>query len=732
MMKTPKLKYFFVAIFTLWFLIILSFFLTANNEIFTIIDDHPFKENLNSNTLILAHKSIEKHSLHLLVIFFIFWLSGNILMIISYLYIKKRIDKIKQKEQLLIDNEEKFRKYFQNNLAAMMLIDPLSKNIVDANNATLKLYGYSKQEILQKSMYDINLLPPDEIDKKMKKAIVNKSNYLSFQHKIADGSIKDVEVYASPFTIKNKKLMSIIVHDITDKVRVEKALKKSREKYKNTSKLLETLFNAVPDVIGIHDMDYNVISYNKAAYKFLNKTPKEVTGKKCYELLGCSDVCDKCVTKKVYQTKKVAVIESFDKKSNKWLELRGYPVFNEKGELYQVIEHIRDITERKKFIEELKNAKEKAEESERLKSSFLANMSHEIRTPMNAILGFAQLLMQEGLSLKEMQKYIDIITNSGNHLLKIINDIIDISKIDAKQLKINKSQFDLNKLLGELNIFFNSLLKQQKKSNIQLIIKKTANPVYIFTDRTRLNQVFINLVGNAIKFTESGTVELSYTLKENKILFSVKDTGIGMTKEELNFVFDRFRQGDETNRRMYGGTGLGLSISKEFIELLGGSIFVESKKGKGSTFYFTIPYENRIQEKHIEPPKKVFQAKSILKNKTVLIVEDDIYSQQILIEILKPFGINILTAYDSLEALQICKRTHQIDIVLMDLQLPKLDGLEATKRIKKIRPDLVIIAQTANAMPKDKEKSLAAGCNDYISKPIDTQKIIDIISKYIT
>ncbi len=731
MMKTPKLKYFFTVIFIVWFLIILSFFLTANYEIFTIFQDNSFKKNLNSNTLSIIHKSIEKHSTHLLIIFFIFWLSGNILMIISYLYIKKRIDKIKEKEQLLIDNEEKFRKYFQDNLAVMMLVDPLTKNIVDANAAAVKFYNYPKQELLQKSMFDINLLSPEEIDKKMKEAIINKSNYLSFRHKTASGIIKDVEVYASPFAFKNKKLMSIIVHDITDKKRIEKALQKSRKKYKNTTKLLETLFNAVPDVIGIHDLNYNIISYNKAGYKFFNKSPEEVIGKKCYELLGCSNVCKHCVTKLVYQTKTPAIIERFDEKSNTWIELRGYPVFDEEGKLYQVIEHLRDITERKKFIDELKSAKEKAEESERLKSAFLANMSHEIRTPMNAILGFAQLLMQEELSSNEMQKYIDIITNSGNHLLNIINDIIDISKIDAKQLNIYPTKFDLNTLLDELNIFFQSALRTNKKSNIKLNIFKDNKPFYINTDKTRLNQILINLIGNAIKFTEKGTVSLSYKIENNEIIFSVKDTGIGMKQEELNFVFDRFRQGDESNKRRYGGTGLGLSISKEFVHLLGGNISVESEKGKGSTFYFTIPYNNKIENRPTQILKEPAPSNTTFNNKTILIVEDDLYSEQVLVELLKTKGANIITAHDGLEALQACKNNPEIDIVLMDIQLPKLDGLEASKRIKKFRPALAIIAQTANAMPEDKEKSLAAGCNDYIAKPIDTQKLINILQKYL-
>jgi len=726
-MKLSRLKYYFIAIFFIWTVIISLFALISNNEITHLYNDAFSNKHIKSTEIENAHLALNKHLTHLQIAFLTSWIAGNILLIIIYLFIRKKIIIINKKENELADNEEKFRKYFQDNLAVMMLVDPVTKKIVDANSAAIKFYKFKDGELFKKTIYDINMLPPEEIDARMKKAILNKSNYLSFRHQLADGEIRDVEVYASPFAFKSKKLMSIIVHDITEQKQMENALKQSRKSFMETSKLLETLFDAVPDIVGIHDTNFTIISYNKAGYEFLNKPPAEVIGKKCYHLLGCETVCDKCVTKIVYKTKKPTKIERYEENKGIWLELSGYPVFNDKGELYQVIEHIRDITERKKFIEELKTAKEKAEESERLKSAFLANMSHEIRTPMNAILGFAQLLLQENISKQNMQNYIEIITNSGNHLLNIINDIIDISKIDAGQFKIFKSTFNLNSLLFELNSFFGSTIKGKK--DIQLIIKHTTEPVYILSDKTRLNQILINLVGNALKFTEKGFVELDYKIIDGEILFSIKDTGIGMSEEELQFVFDRFRQGDETNKRRFGGTGLGLSISKEFVRLLGGEIFVKSEKNKGTTFYFTIPYEENIQTS-IRSEKKQVQQKPHLKNKTILIVEDHLYSEQILIELLKFTEAKILTAHDGLEAIQVCKKHPEIDLVLMDLQLPRLDGLEATKRIKKFHQDIVIIAQTANAMHEDRDKALAAGCDDYIAKPIDTKKIMKLLNKY--
>ncbi len=726
-MKLSRLRYYFIAVFAGWTVIILLFLISSKTEISTLFND-VFIDKLQSNSQIIKAKTnLNTHLKHLYLIFISSWLIGSILLGIIYQYIKRKILLINKKEGLLLDSEEKFRKYFQENLAVMMFIDPVSKRILDANSAAVKFYGYPKDELLQKSIYDVNTLPPEEINAKMKEAIKNKSNYLSFKHRLANGDIRDVEVYASPFSFREKKIMSIIVHDITAQKRMENALKKSRKRYKNTSKLLETLFNAVPDIIGVYDTNLTVISYNKAGYDFLKKSPDEVIGKKCYRLLGCGPNCDRCIAKKVYETRQPAKMERFEIEQNRWLELRGYPVFDEKGKLHQIIEHIRDITERKNHIIELQKAKEKAEESERLKSSFLANMSHEIRTPMNAIIGFAQLLLQEDLSKKDMRKYIDIITNSGNNLLNIINDIIDISKVNAGQLKIYKTEFDLNALLDEINLFFSSIVAD--KANLQLIINKTPGVFYIYTDRARLNQVLINIVGNAIKFTEEGSVELSYAKKENEILFSVQDTGIGMTEKELSFVFDRFRQAEEGKTRRYGGTGLGLAISKELVQLLGGRIYAKSQKGKGSTFYFTIPHLKKTGTNIKETPK-TSSGTPELSQKTILIVEDHPHSKLILQEILKPTGAKLLLAQDGEQAVQICKTNNEIDIVLMDIQLPKMDGLEAAKIIKQHNPKIIIIAQTANALYEDREKSLAAGCDDYIAKPIDYKELLSLLNKY--
>jgi len=714
-MNTSRLKSFLILLLSAWTLIVgLLFFFDYAETNITSEQITELAEQINNQGESALKQCVAEHRKRSLFMLSLIWVSGLVGLWFGFKAFSKQRDDHLQKKGKLEISEEKFRSYFESNLAIMLLVDPVSKRIKDANNSACHFYKYAKKEFTKMSIYDIIILSPEEIDQKMNAAIMQKANHLSFQHKLADGQIKDVEVYASPFAFKGGKMMSVLVHDVTKRNQAERALIKSREKYEQTSKLLEALFDSIPDVIGVQDIDHSIVRYNKAGYDYLKKSEKQVEGKKCYQLIGQDSPCELCATTEVYKTLKAAKIERYNKERNIWLEIRAYPVLDESGKLFRVIEHIRDITERKKFVDELEKSKERAEESDRLKSAFLANMSHEIRTPMNAILGFTQLLKTSSLNAAKKNEYIGIIQNSGNHLLDIINDIIDISKIDAKQLDIVETNFDLNLFLLEIYQLFQSLIIQKKQSELELILSnEEAADIVISSDKTRLRQILLNLIGNSIKFTAEGRVEFGYKVKEQSLLFFVKDTGIGMSEKELAFVFDRFRQGDESSNRPFGGTGLGLAISKEFVELLEGKIWAESVKGEGATFYFTIPLKQKEKE-----PKLENKPQAKLKTK---------FSN-----LLKPYGFNLLTATDGMQAIKACIDKPEIDLVLMDIQLPILDGLQATQRIKKIKANLPIIAQTANAMQEDKEKALSAGCNNYISKPINSDELIQMISEYIS
>jgi CheY-like chemotaxis protein len=388
-----------------------------------------------------------------------------------------------------------------------------------------------------------------------------------------------------------------------------------------------------------------------------------------------------------------------------------------------------------KYKQNLLEAKEQAEESDRLKSAFLANMSHEIRTPMNGILGFTQLMLNNTPLDDTQQKYMDIIQSRGKHLLQIINDIIDISKIEANQLKIEQSHFYLNDLLDEIYHSYEADMEHKKISDIKLkyLPEFSREDSYIYSDKFRLQQILTNLLSNAFKFTQKGSIEFGYQKTDDQTLqFFVRDTGIGIPKDKQKDVFERFRQAEENSTsKKYEGTGLGLSISKNLVHLMNGTIWVESEEGKGSAFYFTIPF---VQGEGQEMPKSDKQKTPSVynwKNIKILVVEDDPASQKYLKEILNATGAEIILTSEGKEAYKLTSENPDISIILMDLKLPDRDGRKVTEEIRQTRSDVPIIAQTAYAMGKDKSTCIKAGCNDFITKPVNPKTLLEVMNKYV-
>jgi PAS domain S-box-containing protein len=391
-----------------------------------------------------------------------------------------------------------------------------------------------------------------------------------------------------------------------------------------------------------------------------------------------------------------------------------------------------DATQHNIYIHSLKKETYKAQTSDKLKSSFLANMSHEIRTPMNSIIGFSNLLASDEISEEQKKDFINYIRSSGEMLLNLIDDIIDFAKIEAGELKINKKEMNVGDLFSELYRTFDEIKNKSGKSNIRLIMKK--DPEYDLSfksDPFRLRQIMTNLIGNAIKFTDKGSVEFGYRLKNEKELeFFVKDTGIGLTKEELGIIFERFKRTYHSEEKNIVGSGLGLAISKNLVQLMGGEMWLDSYPGTGTTFYFTLPYI-----KTAKVFNSVIDEESIQyfdwHDKTILVVEDDKQSYHFLRELLKRTGANIKRAANGFEAIETCRNDLSIDLVLMDIQMPKMNGYDATREIKKIRKELPVIAQTAYAMAGDREKSIQAGCDDYITKPLNIESLLPKINQFI-
>jgi CheY-like chemotaxis protein len=367
------------------------------------------------------------------------------------------------------------------------------------------------------------------------------------------------------------------------------------------------------------------------------------------------------------------------------------------------------------------------------KSSFLANMSHEIRTPMNSIIGFSNLLASNAVPEDQKKEFINYIQSSGEQLLNLIDDIIDISKIEAGEIKINKKECNLNQILEELRITFENHKNKTAKTNLDLRLNISENSnLIIKTDSLRLRQILVNLISNAIKFTDEGFVEFGYTIHNKKILeFYVKDTGIGLSRSELDIIFERFKRTKITEQRDISGTGLGLAISKNLVKLLGGEMWVNSVMEEGTTFYFTIPLirVGKINEKAIrqdDVPEEYHW-----KNKTILVAEDDDSSYMFIREIMIKTGARFIRAENGKQVADIVKKHEEIDLILMDVLLPEMDGYEATRNVKKLFPDLPVIAQTAFAMEGDKEKSILAGCDDYITKPLHVKNLLAKINQFI-
>lgn len=422
-------------------------------------------------------------------------------------------------------------------------------------------------------------------------------------------------------------------------------------------------------------------------------------------------------------TERKRSIEELKHQNEQYQQLnKEYFALNE--ELTESIERIQSINA------ELQEAKEKAEESDRLKTAFLANISHEIRTPMNGIMGFADLLKNPMLSGKETQEYIEVIQQSGQRMLNIINDLMDVAKIETGMIEKVIEKIDVNELLKSIHLFFKP---EADKKNLRFSFDNSDQSVNLFihSDKNKIYQILSNLIKNAFKYTEGGEVTFGYKQKKDYLEFFVRDTGIGIEPKNVTKIFERFIQADMSLNSSFEGAGLGLSISKSYIEILGGKIWVKSEIGKGSIFLFTIPFEasvNRDSETHGRRQPK--STESIL-GKTILVVEDDRINFMYLFEITKNIGLHIIHFEDGSSAVEEIKNNSNIDLVLMDIRLPIMNGLEATKQIKKLRPLLPVIAQTAFAREIEKKQALEAGCDDYISKPFSKEKLIDIILKYM-
>jgi len=385
---------------------------------------------------------------------------------------------------------------------------------------------------------------------------------------------------------------------------------------------------------------------------------------------------------------------------------------------------VHDITEQKQLKTHLETAKRKAEQADMLKTIFLSNMSHEIRTPMNGIIGFAQLLKQKELEYEKHNEYIDVIINNSTNLIQLIEDIVDISKIESGNFQPNPSVFNLDEVLFQCIVEFNEKKYQVNKEHIKLIYLNHENEdsIPIESDRFRVKQVMSHLLNNALKFTDNGNIKFGYKLNQNEVIISVSDTGIGIHKEKHKLIFNLFRQADEGSTRKYGGTGLGLYLSQSIISNLGGELNLESIPGKGSTFYFSLPLNWKQKKEFLQPVKK-------WNNVKALIIDDQEVNYIFINEIIKETNAQTIWARNGREALGNLNQTPDIDLIIIDLHTPGMDSFKTVRRIREIKPHIPIIAQTSFALDMSEKKCNEYGCNSFITKPVNVNKLLQTMEK---
>ncbi|MDP3680444.1 MAG: response regulator [Flavobacterium sp.] len=557
-----------------------------------------------------------------------------------------------------------------------------------------------------------------------------------------------VNVYLTAVLFENRNEALITAVDITQLKLTECALRESEKRYRE-------LLNNLDVGIILHDKDNSIIFSNPKASELIGLDKDQMNGKQIFnpewEFIK---VDNKPLTQENYPVNEILytkkLIKNFiigikknEKDSIQWLLINGFPVFNNLGEIVEVVISFIEITELKKLEIELIKARDQAEAANKAKSSFLTNMSHEIRTPLNGIIGFTDLLMKTNLD-KNQTEYMNTVHESAIILIEIINNILDFSKIESGKLELNVEEVNLFDLIHHVIDIFKY---QAEINNIDLIVNIDATvPNYVLVDSVRLKQILVNLIGNAMKFTKEGSVALNVSVvsseNENQchLKFLVKDTGIGIKDENHEKIFQSFIQEDNTITRKFGGTGLGLAITNQLLALMNSKLELNSHFGEGSEFFFTVQLEksnhkndSKDFDDSVEVGEEIPSIKN-LSNKKILVVEDNKINMLLVKTLLKSIlpGSTVLEASDGKKAIKLYKK-EKLDLILMDIQMPHKNGYETTAEIKQLKKynNIPIIALTAGIMLGEKEKCLESGMDDYVSKPIIRSNLEKVLFKWL-
>lgn len=648
--------------------------------------------------------------------------------------ISTNITERKLSEIALEESELKYRSLIECSSDAIFCVDE-NGQYQFTNSLFANTFGKTPDYFIGKTFWDI--YPKEHADMRyvVTKRVFETGNTETVEVEVP---LPDRNMYffatANPIKDDNGKVVLVLTH-ATDITELKNAHKKIREKDEEFRKLSANLPDLIFQFTRRADGSYFVPVASEGISNIFGCSPEDVVDDftPIAKVLHPDDA-ERVIKDIEYSAENLSYFTcefrvNIPGKPTQWIFSRSTPELLPDGSITWYGFNA-NITEIKQTELKLIEAKEKAEQSDRLKSAFLANMSHEIRTPMNGILGFADLLKQPGLSGDRQMEYISIIEKSGVRMLNIINDIIDISRIESGLMEINIKTSNVNEQMEDLLNFFKP---EADKKHIELIWNQSlpSNLSQIFTDKDKLYAVLSNLVKNAIKHTSKGIIEFGCVVKKDVLEFYVKDTGEGISIDNQKLIFDRFRQVGDITSKFTEGAGLGLSISKAFVEMLGGRIWVESELGMGSTFYFTIPfnlYLDKTDEWNGLNNKYEFQIPDNLK---ILIADDDSISDLLVSNVLSRFCKDLLHAVNGKDAVEVCRNNPDLDIVLLDVRMPEINGYDATKLIRMFNKNVKIIAQTAFALSGEKEKAIEAGCNGYISKPINKEELIELIQKLL-
>ncbi len=535
---------------------------------------------------------------------------------------------------------------------------------------------------------------------------------------------KELTEILTDLEYKYESLKDSYNKDITEYERSKKDVEVSRERYR-------TLVENLNEIIYTLDLKARVTYVTPNIKEISGYSPSELIGKPFIQFVHPEDKKGRLkLFAKIILGIKIPSEYRFVTKDGRsvWVRTCARPL-SRKGRIKGIQGVLTDITDLKKAEQELIAAKNRAEESDRLKSAFIANISHEIRTPMNGILGFAELLKNPALNENSQREYINIIKKSGKRMLNIIDNLIDISRIDTGQMKVSISDTDINAQIEDIYKFFKP---DAENNNIDLSFQKGLpdKDALVKTDGEKIYAILVNLIKNAIKSNRDCSIEFGYQYTDKFLKFFVIDNGIGIPEEYSDTIFNRFVQVSPSRKTKSEGSGLGLSISKAYAEMLSGEIWLDKNKKKGSAFYFIIPYKPSDSKGAFEENKQTFDQEAIIKNLKVIISEDEEISKKLLTEMIKKHCREIIYTQSGTETVKTVKNNPDTDLILMDIEMPEMDGYKATRKIRSFNKNVTIIAQTANALPDDRKKAIEAGCDNYLSKPLNKKNILSLLQKY--